>query len=344
MAELAIDKVESIEGVERVKSNQNAFKSVYDIVVDQDKANPEEVANQVRMLLNPSPIGSIKLNDQETTVLLDSSITPTSEKNLKNLTIAVDEKIVSLGSIGKFEKTEKPTNVLRKDGNQYIRISIDVDPTNLSRIAQEINQTISEVKLPGGYAIQAGGAADAQDEQFAELFQLMFVSIGLVYLIMVLTFKTLRAPLVILFTLPLAVIGSILGLVISQTPIDIGAMIGALLLIGIVVTNAIVLLDRVRQNEETMTIREALLEAGGTRLRPIIMTALATIFAMIPLLMSKEEMGSLVSKGLAVVVIGGLSVSTLLTLVVIPVVYELFHFRKAKKQRLAAESTQETTV
>ncbi len=344
VAGLTIDKVESIEGVESVTSNQNAFKSVYDIVIDQDEANPEEVANQVRMLLNPSPIGSIKLNDQDTTVLLDSSINPTSEKDLKNLSIAVDDKIVSLASIGKIEKTEKPTNVLKKDGNQYIRISIDVDPANLSVIAQEINQKTSEIKLPEGYAIQAGGAADVQDEQFTELFQLMAVSVGLVYLIMVLTFKTLRAPLVILFTLPLAVIGSVLGLVVSQTPVDIGSMIGALLLIGIVVTNAIVLLDRVRQNEETMTIREALLEAGATRLRPIIMTALATIFAMIPLLMSKEEMGSLVSKGLAVVVIGGLSVSTLLTLVVIPVVYELFHFRKAKKQRLATESTQETTV
>ena len=168
-----------------------------------------------------------------------------------------------------------------------------------------------------------------------ELFQLMVVSIGLVYLIMVLTFKTLRAPLVILFTLPLAMIGAVLGLLISRTPIDIGAMLGALMLIGIVVTNAIVLLDRVRKNEEKMPIREALLEAGATRFRPIIMTALSTIFAMVPLLIGREEMGSiLVSKGLAVVVIGGLAVATLLTLVVIPVVYELFHFRKAKRQRL----------
>ncbi|PWA11212.1 AcrB/AcrD/AcrF family protein [Pueribacillus theae] len=333
-SDLVIAKVKDIKGVEKVTSNQNELKTVYDIVIDEKKANTEEVARQVQMLLNPFPIGTIKLDDKDTTVLLDSSIHPTSEKDLKGIPVAVNEKMVSLSSIAKIEKENKPTSILRKDGKEYVRVNVEVDPENLSAIAQEMNLKTNDIKLPEGITLNTGGAADDQADQFTELFQLMAVSIGLVYLIMVLTFKTLRAPLAILFTLPLAVIGAILGLLISQTPIDIGAMIGALMLIGIVVTNAIVLLDRVRQNEETMPIREALLEAGATRLRPIMMTALATIFAMIPLLMGKEEMGSLVSKGLAVVVIGGLSVSTLLTLVVIPVVYELLHFRKAKKQRL----------
>lgn len=343
VSELVSKTVEEIDGVKRVKSNQNSLKSVFDIVIDQDKANTEQVASQVNMLLNPFPIGTIKLDEKDTVVMLDSALEPTTEKDLRNLSIVLENDIVPLSSIAKIEKAEKPTSILRKSGKEYIRLSIDVDSTNLSSIAQEVNNKTSKLKLPDGYSIQAGGAATAQDEQFTELFQLMLISIGLVYLIMVLTFKTLRAPLVILFTLPLAVIGSVLGLVVSKIPVDIGSMIGALLLIGIVVTNAIVLLDRVRQNEETMTIRDALLEASATRLRPIIMTALATIFAMIPLLFGKEEMGSLVSKGLAVVVIGGLSVSTLLTLVVIPVVYELFHFRKAKKQQLA-ESTETTSL
>ncbi|MBS4209024.1 efflux RND transporter permease subunit [Bacillus sp. FJAT-50079] len=328
-----IDHVQEIEGVEKVTSNQNELKSIYDIIIDQEKANPEEVARQIQLLLNPFPIGTIKLDGKDTHVFLDSSIHPTSDSELENISIAVNQEVVPLSTIAHIEKINKPTNVLRKDGNEYVRISVQVDAENLSKIANEINVKTEELPLPSGVTLQSGGAASAQTDQFMELFQLMAVSIGLVYLIMVLTFKTLRAPLVILFTLPLAIIGAVLGLLISRTPIDIGSMIGALMLIGIVVTNAIVLLDRVRQNEETMPIREALLEAGATRFRPIMMTALATIFAMIPLLMGKEEMGSLVSKGLAVVVIGGLSVATLLTLVVIPVVYELFHFRKAKKQQ-----------
>lgn len=283
-SELVIEKVKTVDGVEKVTSKQNEIKAVYDIVIDQEKANTEEVARQVQLLLNPFPIGTVKLDGKDTIVLLDSSINPTSEAELKDVSVVVNEEVVPLSSIAKIEKANKPTSVLRKDGKQYVRINVEVDSKNLAAIAQEVGKTVDEIKLPEGFTLNMGGAATDQDEQFAELFQLMAISIGLVYLIMVLTFKTLRAPLVILFSLPLAVIGSVLGLLISQTPVDIGSMIGALMLIGIVVTNAIVLLDRVRQNEETMTIREALLEAGATRLRPIIMTALATIFAMIPLL------------------------------------------------------------
>jgi multidrug efflux pump subunit AcrB len=330
-----MEVVKDIKGVEKVSSNQNELKSVYEIVVDQEKANAEEVARQVSFLLNPLPIGSIKLDDKDTVVLLDGSVSLTKAEDINQLPVVVNEEIVPLSTIAQLERLTKPTSVLRKDGNEYVRISVEVNSGDLSGIANEITKKTANLTLPEGISLEAGGAASVQDEQFMELFQLMAVSIGLVYLIMVLTFKTLRAPLVILFTLPLAMIGAVLGLLIAKTPIDIGAMLGALMLIGIVVTNAIVLLDRVRQNEEKMPIREALLEAGATRFRPIIMTALATIFAMIPLLIGKEEMGSiLVSKGLAVVVIGGLAVATLLTLVVIPVVYELFHFRKAKQQRL----------
>lgn len=329
-----MDEVEGIKGVEKVTSNQNELKTVYEINIDQKKANTEKVARQVQLLLNPFPIGIIKVDGKDTPVLLDNSVHPKTESELKDISIMTDEKTVKLSSIAKIEKAEKPTSVLRKDGKEYVRVSVEADPENLSKIASEVNMKASDLTLPKGVSLEYGGAASTQSEQFMELFQLMAVSIGLVYLIMVLTFKTLRAPLVILFTLPLALIGAILGLLVSRTPIDIGSMIGALMLIGIVVTNAIVLLDRVRQNEKTMPIRQALLEAGATRFRPIVMTALATIFAMVPLLMGKEEMGSLVSKGLAVVVIGGLSVATLLTLIIIPVVYELFHFKKAKKQRL----------
>ncbi len=113
------------------------------------------------------------------------------------------------------------------------------------------------------------------------------------------------------------------------------------MLIGIVVTNAIVLIDRVRQNEEKMSIREALVEASATRMRPIMMTAVATICAMLPLLFKEAQTGSLVSQSLAVVVIGGLALATLLTLIVIPCVYELLYFKKSKKQRMTAESTEQ---
>ena len=166
----------------------------------------------------------------------------------------------------------------------------------------------------------------------------MLVSIGIVFLIMVITFKTIRTPFAILFSLPLAAIGAVLGLLISRIPVDVTALLGALMLIGIVVTNAIVLLDRVKQNEKKMIMRDAIVEAAATRMRPIVMTSAATICAMLPLLFKQSESGSLVSQSLAVVVIGGLAVATLLTLVVIPVVYELLHFRKSKNKEYSKNS------
>ena len=189
-----------------------------------------------------------------------------------------------------------------------------------------------------------GGASVQQSEDFNDLFTTMLVSIGLVFLILVVTFKGFKVPIAILFSLPLAAIGSILGLMISGISVDITVLLGALMLIGIVVTNAIVLLDRVKKNEKTMTIRESLIEASVRRMRPIIMTAVATICAMLPLLTKNAETGSLVSQSLAVVVIGGLAVATMLTLIVIPCVYELFNFKKSKKQRLGTSLNDDVNV
>ena len=160
----------------------------------------------------------------------------------------------------------------------------------------------------------------------------MLAAIAIVYLILVITFGGGLAPLAILFSLPFTVIGALVGLWIAGETISVSAMIGLLMLIGIVVTNAIVLIDRVINKEkEGLTTRDAILEAGSTRLRPILMTALATIGALIPLAIGAEGSG-LISKGLGVTVIGGLTSSTLLTLIFVPIVYEfLGKFRKKKK-------------
>lgn len=188
--------------------------------------------------------------------------------------------------------------------------------------------------LPKDVDVLVGGASTQQTDDFTDLFLTMLVSIGIVFLIMVITFKSIKAPIAILCSLPLAAIGAILGILISRISVDITALLGALMLIGIVVTNAIVLLDRVRRNEENMSIREALVEATATRMRPILMTAVATICAMLPLLFKETQTGSLVSQSLAIVVIGGLALATLLTLIVIPCIYELLYFKKSRKQRM----------
>lgn len=159
----------------------------------------------------------------------------------------------------------------------------------------------------------------------------ILVAVGLVYLVMVVTFSEGRAPFAILFSLPLAVIGALVATVLTQQPISLSSLIGMLMLVGIVVTNAIVLIDRVQQQlNKGLTVREALLEAGSTRLRPILMTAVATIGALLPLAFGMGG-SALVSAGLAVVVIGGLITSTLLTLLIVPIMYELLHRKEVKQ-------------
>ncbi|WP_409344137.1 efflux RND transporter permease subunit [Paenibacillus sp. MBLB4367] len=335
-----VDSLKGIDGVDKIVSNQEETKPMYNVEVDPSLANAQQIAGQLQMLLNRAPIGTIKVDGKDTPVILQAFEDPTTEGALSKLQVLTEQGPTELSKVAKIVKSSEASSVFRKDSNQYLRINAMVNPDKLSAASAEINKQVTAIKLPDGVKLQQGGASEAQQKEFADMGVTMLASIGIVYLIMVLTFKTLRAPLAILFSLPLAAVGAVIGLVVFQVKVDPSAMIGALMLIGVVVTNAIVLLERVKHNEEHMSIRDALLEAGATRLRPIIMTAVATVCAMLPLLFKGEESGSLVSKSLAVVVIGGLTVSTLLTLVVVPVAYELLHFRKSRKQRREQKASQ----
>ncbi|MGG1574092.1 efflux RND transporter permease subunit [Fictibacillus sp. NRS-1165] len=335
-----MSKIKEVDGVKKVSSNQDKTAPVYTVKVNTEKMNTEQAAHQVASLIQPMPIGSITFDGKTTPIMLDSGINPSKASDLKDLSIQTAQGIVPLSKVAQITVEDKPSTELHKDGKPYIRISAEVKPEKLSALSAAIDKKVKKVDLPKGVSMEQGGAAQQQSSDFADLGLTMLASILIVYLIMVITFKTFRAPLSILMTLPLASIGAVLGLLISGVPADPTALIGGLMLIGIVITNAIVLIDRVKQNEETMIIRDAIIEACGTRLRPVIMTAVATIFAMLPLLFAHSEDGSLVSKSLAVVVIGGLTGATILTLVIVPVFYELLHFRKSKRQRI--KMSQET--
>ncbi|NHM31840.1 efflux RND transporter permease subunit [Neobacillus terrae] len=338
-------KIRNIKGIEKISSNQESKKTVYSLDVELSKGNTQQIAQQVGVMLNRTPIGSMELDGQKTMVLLDPILDPKTPDDLSKITVMTQAGMVPVSSVATLNKEEKPSSAFHKDGDAYIQITAMVKADKLSQVTEEMNKRIfgnkkdvKGMKLPSDVNVFVGGASQQQADDFNDLFTTMAISIGLVFLIMVITFKTIRAPIAILFSLPLAAIGAIFALLISRIAVDITGLLGALMLIGVVVTNAIVLLDRIKQNEEKMIMRDAIVEAASIRMRPILMTAIATIFAMLPLLFKKAETGNLVSQSLAIVVIGGLSAATLLTLVVIPVVYELLHFRKSKKQRLSQSS------
>jgi multidrug efflux pump subunit AcrB len=243
-----------------------------------------------------------------------------------------------VSSVAKWVKSEQATTFFHKDGKSYVRVLASVEPSQLSVVGAEIKKQLNDVKTPEGVKLNVGGASAEQSADIMSLLIMMIVSIGIVYLIMVFTFKTLKAPLAIISSIFFIPIGAVLGLIVTRVSPDFTAIFGVVMLVGIVVTNAIVLIDRVKHNEtdKKMTIREALLEAAGIRMRPILMTAIATVGAMLPLVFASSESGSIVSQSLAIVVIGGLVVSTMLTLVIVPCIYELLYFRKSARQRKAA--------
>ncbi|MBM7656434.1 efflux RND transporter permease subunit [Neobacillus cucumis] len=333
-------EMSGIDGVEKVESNDQNTKPTVSIEVDSKVANAQEIAQSVHAMIQPAVIGSMKIEGRTTTVQLGALKEVQTVDDVKNLQLMTPNGPVALSSIAKVEESQKQGTIFTKDGHHYLQVTAQVDPDKMVNVAGEIQkQLVSWNKnFAKGTSAELTGSSMQSSDQLGDLARLAMFSIGIVFMILLVTLKSFRASIAILISLPLAAIGSLLGLVITHSSINISSGIGMLMLVGIVVTNAIVLVDRIRHNEERMSIREAIMEAGVVRLRPILMTALATVFAMLPLLFAHESGMSmnLVSKGLAVVVIFGLIVSTLLTLIVIPTFYELFHFRKVKKQRLQA--------
>ncbi|WP_332274448.1 efflux RND transporter permease subunit [Bacillus velezensis] len=332
-------KIKNIEGVQEVSTNQDEKKTVYSFVVNPSQGNTELVASQLRVMLNRTTLGTLTIDNRQTDVMLEPVLNTDTSQDLKDIQIMTESGSTPISRVATLKSDQESTTQFHKDSKPYLQVTAKVDPSKLSDINAKIESAISGedgkegVKIPKDVKVFVGGASVQQSEDFNDLFTTMLVSIGAVFLILVVTFKGFKAPFAILTSLPLAAIGSILGLMISGISVDTNVLLGALMLIGIVVTNAIVLLDRVKQNEKTMTIRESLIEASVRRMRPIIMTAVATIFAMLPLLVKKSESVNLVSQSLAVVVIGGLAVATMLTLIVIPCVYEIFNFKKSKMQK-----------
>jgi len=334
-AKILTKELKKIKELDKVTNNVNESKPELSIQIDQKKASKQglttsQVSGTIREILGPSEIGSLTVKKEELQIKLGLKVNPlTKLKDIKelDLTNGLGEKI-ELQSIATVKEVPGPVTILNKDGEQYASVTATITDKDTGAVTKAVQEKIDKIKLPKGVHTDLGGTVDQMNESFQQLGLAMMVAIGAVYLVMVITFGEARAPFAILFSLPLAMIGGFVGLLVAQIPLDMPAMIGFLMLIGIVVTNAIVLVDRVQERrKEGYSVREALLEAGTVRMRPILMTALATIGALSPLALGLSE-GSLMSQSLAVVVIGGLITSTLLTLIVVPVMYELLHRQK----------------
>ncbi|UCG55338.1 MAG: efflux RND transporter permease subunit, partial [Dehalococcoidia bacterium] len=230
---------------------------------------------------------------------------------------------VKLTDIATVALGEQPTSIQRIDQKLAANITGSITERDVGSVNRAVQQKIDQLALPPGVEIEVGGTAEMMQESFSGMFIAIIVAALLAYAVIVVTFRSFINPIIIMMSLPLASIGALVGLLIAGYPIGISALMGVLMLVGIVLTNAIVLISLVeRLKKEGMSTYDALVIGGKTRLRPILMTAITTMVAMVPIALGLGE-GTLMAAELAVVVIGGLFSSTLLTLLVIPVIYSL---------------------
>lgn len=323
-------EMKQVKGLANVKSDLSQTYDQFEIKVDQNKAAENGIsASQLAVHLNENlpekTVTTVKENGKSIDVKVkQNKKTDWSEDKLNNITLKKPTGgTIKLGDIATLVKTTTPSKLTQEQGDYATTVSAKVTNKDVGGTTRQVMSKINNLDKPNNVKVNIGGASDDINNAMTQLAFAMLAAIIIVYLILVITFKGGLAPFTILFSLPFTVIGVIIALLITGETISVPSLIGMLMLIGIVVTNAIVLIDRVINNEQQgMEMKEALIEAGGTRIRPILMTAIATIGALVPLLFGQDS-SILISKGLAATVIGGLISSTLLTLVVVPVIYEI---------------------
>ncbi|WP_027092519.1 efflux RND transporter permease subunit [Cohnella thermotolerans] len=348
------DKLEDIEPVvnqiaELMKQNKSFEKIDTGLAKTYDQYTL--VANQAKLSQYGLTAGQLAMALMPTH---DRPVLTTVEENGKSYNVYVQVDNAKYGSIADIENktlqsplgvqvpikdvatVEEGTtqaSISRDNGRMVVTVSAETTTSDVGKASSELKREVDKIQKPASVEVEFGGVTEQLNETFTQLGVAIAAAIVIVYLVLVLTFGGALAPFAIMFSLPFAIIGGLVALWLAGETLSVSALMGALMLIGIVVTNAIVLIDRVIHKEkEGLSTREALLEAAGTRVRPILMTALATIGALLPLAFGYEGAG-IISRGLGVTVIGGLVSSTLLTLLIVPIAYEvLMKLRRKKKE------------
>ncbi|MGW2779394.1 efflux RND transporter permease subunit [Streptomyces olivaceoviridis] len=297
----------------------------------------QKLGAAVAQAVRGTTVAKAVLDDTERDVVVRSAKPATTLAQLKALRLGP----VKLGDIATVKLVDGPVSMTRIDGQRAATITARPTGDNTGAISTKLQSKIKDLKLPAGATAEIGGVSSDQDDAFKNLGLAMLAAIAIVFMVLVATFRSLAQPLILLVSIPFAATGAIGLLLVTGTPMGVPAMIGMLMLIGIVVTNAIVLIDLINQyRAQGHGVVEAVIEGGRHRLRPILMTALATIFALLPMALGVTGEGGFIAQPLAVVVIGGLITSTLLTLLLVPTLYAMLELRKERRARKRAAKKQ----
>ena len=340
------DMVASVEGFADVSDGQEEADEVIHLAIDRDAAarvglTVAQIYSDISdRLTTEKDAATLTLDGQQVTVDVVDETNLLTVENLMDMTFTVnttDEdgnaatEEHKLSEFATVERAAGMSSVNRENGAHVVSVTATTeDGYNTTRLSEQVQQKLDGYAMPEGYTASMGGEVEQVQDMLSQMLQLLALGLVLVYLVMVAQFQSLLSPFIILFTVPLAFTGGLLGLVISGDQLSMVSLLGFLVLMGTVVNNGIVFVDYTNQLRlGGLGKREALIATGKTRLRPILMTALTTILAMGTMMFSQDITANL-SRGMAVVVAGGLAYATLMTLFVVPVMYDLLYRRKPK--------------
>lgn len=332
------DLMKANADIKGVSNNMNETTPKWVLTLNQQGieagVSPLAIMQLVGEQLRPVQAGTYTIDNEARAISLSYGQQIGSKAELESVLIPTSAGPMRVGDVATITEQSAFIKVNHDDGRMFAKVSGTVkNSDDVAAVTKKVQKDLDSLSLPEGVDLQTGGGLEMITEGFISLGIAMAVAIGLVFLVMSMTFSGLLTPLIIMCSLIFIPVGSLGSLLITGQSLTMSSMIGMLMLVGIVVTNAVVLLDRVEKNRKSgMELRESIVEASKTRLRPILMTAFATMLALLPLALSGSTT-SLISGGLAITVIGGLFTSTLLTLVVVPVIYELaWRKRKTKPE------------
>ena len=336
----AVDRVRSgmlgVENISEITSSLSEQQRTLKIAVDRVEAaeyglTEIQVSGLVSTTLRPSSIGDVNIDNEATPIFIVQEDTPATVEEIREIQIPTRLGVIELQEIATIEEVQAPVSITSEKGERVATVSLTPDSDDLGAVTRDVTAALGDVELPIGATATIGGVSAEQAESFQQLGLALLAAVAIVYLVMVATFSSLIQPLVLLISIPFAATGALGLLLLTDTPLGVPALIGMLLLVGVVVTNAIVLIDLINQyRKQGKSIQQSIMDGSRQRLRPILMTALATIFALSPLAFGITG-GGFISQPLAIVVIGGLVSSTVLTLIIVPVLYWLIEGRKERK-------------
>ncbi len=329
--------VSTVSNVSNVSNNLVGASPLINVQVDPAKAalhglTATQVGQLVREVYTGTTVTTANFNGQQENVNLQLGTPATTVTDMENMLLPAPTGYVKLSDVATVTQTLGPTQITHSGGQRTATVSATATSNNVGGVTKAIQTQLNALHLPSGVTVTMGGVSQMQSQAFGSLGLALLVAILLVYLVMVAAFRSILQPLILLVSIPFAATGSLLLMLATRTQLGVPSLIGLLMLVGIVVTNAIVLLDLIRQyRERGMDAYTAVIEGGRRRLRPILMTAVATILALMPMALGLNKDSVFIAAPLAITVIGGLASSTVLTLLLVPTLYVLVEGGRDRK-------------